>query len=201
LDTARYVIAVMLLVSLPAALLLWFIIHPLVRFWRKLGPGRTYAVLSVPVAASMVGLFAARDQLLTVEFGTNVFLVALGALCMAGAMMIAVRRRRQLTYGILVGIPELSGEKDTGKLLTDGIYARIRHPRYIETGLGILGYALFSNYLTIYIACALSVPVLYLIVLLEERELRDRFGQEYEEYCRRVPRFFPDRRQAVKRRT
>jgi protein-S-isoprenylcysteine O-methyltransferase Ste14 len=30
-------------------------------------------------------------------------------------------------------------------------------------------------------------------VLLEERELRDRFGAEYEEYCRRVPRYIPKR--------
>ena len=39
----------------------------------------------------------------------------------------------------------------------------------------------------------LCVPTLYLIVLLEERELRDRFGEEYEAYCRRVPRFVPKR--------
>jgi protein-S-isoprenylcysteine O-methyltransferase Ste14 len=27
------------------------------------------------------------------------------------------------------------------------------------------------------------------VVRLEERELRERFGTAYEEYCRRVPRF------------
>jgi protein-S-isoprenylcysteine O-methyltransferase Ste14 len=31
------------------------------------------------------------------------------------------------------------------------------------------------------------------LVLLEERELRDRFGAEYEEYCRQVPRWIPGR--------
>jgi protein-S-isoprenylcysteine O-methyltransferase Ste14 len=29
------------------------------------------------------------------------------------------------------------------------------------------------------------------VVLLEERELRDRFGAEYDEYCGRVPRYIP----------
>ena len=28
-------------------------------------------------------------------------------------------------------------------------------------------------------------------MLLEERELRERFGTEYEDYCRRVPRYLP----------
>jgi protein-S-isoprenylcysteine O-methyltransferase Ste14 len=28
-------------------------------------------------------------------------------------------------------------------------------------------------------------------VLLEERELRDRFGAEYDAYCRRVARYLP----------
>jgi len=27
--------------------------------------------------------------------------------------------------------------------------------------------------------------------MLEERELRERFGAEYDAYCRRVPRFLP----------
>jgi protein-S-isoprenylcysteine O-methyltransferase Ste14 len=31
-------------------------------------------------------------------------------------------------------------------------------------------------------------------VLLEERELAERFGAEYLDYCRRVPRYVPRRR-------
>jgi len=37
----------------------------------------------------------------------------------------------------------------------------------------------------------LSLPLIYFIVRLEERELRERFGTAYEEYCRQVPRFVP----------
>jgi protein-S-isoprenylcysteine O-methyltransferase Ste14 len=56
--------------------------------------------------------------------------------------------------------------------------------------LWVSGYALFANYLTPYLVVVLSIPVMLLVVLLEERELRERFGEEYQAYCRRVPRFF-----------
>jgi protein-S-isoprenylcysteine O-methyltransferase Ste14 len=38
-----------------------------------------------------------------------------------------------------------------------------------------------------------EVPALFLVVILEERELRQRFGDAHVEYCRRVPRFVPRR--------
>jgi protein-S-isoprenylcysteine O-methyltransferase Ste14 len=57
--------------------------------------------------------------------------------------------------------------------------------------LGLLGYALIANYLAIYLLFPICAASLYLIVLLEERELRDRFGAAYQAYARRVPRFIP----------
>ena len=78
-------------------------------------------------------------------------------------------------------------------LLSEGIYGKIRHPRYVEALLWVLGYAFIANYLGLYLLFILSIPTVFLIVLLEERELRERFGTEYEDYCRRVPRFVPGR--------
>jgi protein-S-isoprenylcysteine O-methyltransferase Ste14 len=45
--------------------------------------------------------------------------------------------------------------------------------------------------MAVYILVAVFVPLTYGVVLLEERELRERFGEEYERYCDKVPRFFP----------
>jgi len=41
---------------------------------------------------------------------------------------------------------------------------------------------------------AAALPLLWLTVILEERELRQRFGAAYDGYCQRVPRFRPHRR-------
>jgi protein-S-isoprenylcysteine O-methyltransferase Ste14 len=109
---------------------------------------------------------------------------------------IAHARRRHLTQRILVGVPEISSS-DKGRLITDGIYGRIRNPRYLEFLLLSFVYVAFANYSGVWVIYALMFPAIHLVVLLEEPELRERFGAEYEEYCRRVPRYIPRRRSAA----
>lgn len=194
MDTARYFVAVLVLVSLPPALLLWLAIHPLARFWRRFGVLGTYALLALPTATLMWLLYRERARLLGWDLGTSWPLVAAGAACFAVAAWIALERKRYLTFAILVGTPELSRDPHAGRLLREGPYAHVRHPRYVEVVIVTLGYALFANHLGTYLLWALSLPVLFVVVLLEERELAERFGADYEEYCRRVPRFVPRRR-------
>ena len=194
MNTARYVVAVLLLMSLPPGLLLWFFIHPFASFWRRLGPVWTYSILSVPVLLYMSGVFFARSRLLGVDYGTSYATIAVAVVGAAGGAWIVIARRKLLTAGILAGMPELSEDRYPGTLLSEGIYGRIRHPRYIEVFLFSLAYALFANYLGPYIMVVLLVPAIYLLVVIEEHELRERFGKDYEEYCRRVPRFVPRRR-------
>ncbi|MHC4943291.1 MAG: methyltransferase family protein [Planctomycetota bacterium] len=193
MDTARYFISLLALACFPPALMLWFAIHPYAAFWRRMGPAWTYTILAFPVAAVMAGIILARDELLAVDYGTSYVTTVLAVLSLITGLVIMLKRRKHLTAAIIAGIPELSSKQYPGKLLTEGIYARIRHPRYVEIFFCVLGYALFANYLATYIMVALSVPVLYLIVLLEERELRDRFGTDYDAYCKKVPRFVPKR--------
>jgi protein-S-isoprenylcysteine O-methyltransferase Ste14 len=38
---------------------------------------------------------------------------------------------------------------------------------------------------------AALVPVTYLLTVVEERELRDRFGEQYTRYAEKVPRIIP----------
>ena len=110
---------------------------------------------------------------------------------MAAAVSMGWWLLRHVTIKVLIGLPELAPERHPGRLVTGGLYARIRHPRYVQFLLGLLGYALFADYLAAYIVVALWIPGIWAIAVLEERELRDRFGEQYEEYCRRVRRFVP----------
>ena len=88
-------------------------------------------------------------------------------------------------------MPELAPAGQPGELLTGGVYGRIRHPRYVEILLAMAGYALIANYLATYVLLTLCVPVVYIVTLFEEKELLARFGDDYEQYRSRVPRFLP----------
>jgi len=191
LDSARYILAILVIASFPPSLLLWLAIHPFASFWRRLGAVKTYALLGLPVAAYMVVVWLLRKTLLVRDLGANVFTMILALAAFAAAFLLKRSVVKQLKFARLAGIPELSKEEYPGKLLTEGIYSRVRNPRYIEALLWVLAYALFANYLGAYIAVVLCLPLISFVVRLEERELRERFGAAYDDYCRRVPRFLP----------
>ena len=190
-DWARYVLAILVIASFPPSLLLWLAIHPFAAFWRRVGAVWTYVILGFPVVGYMVGVWLFRKTLLVLNLGTNVFTMILAGIAFGTAVLLKRSVVTQLRFAALSGIPELSKEKYPGKLLTEGIYGQVRNPRYIEALLWVMAYSLFANYLGAYFIVVLCLPLIYFVVRLEERELRERFGTAYEEYCRRVPRFVP----------
>jgi len=190
-DGVRYGLALVLVMCLPALLLFWVLIHPCVRFWRRVGAGWAYAAVGAVATAGMMGVYLVRAPLLRIEFGTSYPLMVLGFLFVGAAALMRGWLQRRLPVRVLLGLPELAPDRHPGRLITEGIYARLRHPRYVEVALALLGYACIANYLAAYLVFALWLPAMHVIVLLEERELRDRFGEAYEAYCRRVPRFLP----------
>jgi protein-S-isoprenylcysteine O-methyltransferase Ste14 len=191
MNTIRYYVALILVITLPPVFYFWLLIHPFVHFWRRLGLGWTYGIVCSFLALGIVSLFRIRQSLLAVEFGTNYFLTALGLLLLAASTWLGFQILHHMSILTILGLPELAPDKCPQQLIKIGIYATIRHPRYVQIYLGFLGSALIANYLALYLIVALWLPGIYVIVLLEEKELRDRFGTAYDDYCRRVPRFIP----------
>jgi len=189
--TARYVLAVLLVVSVPPAVFWWILIHPLVGFWRRIGVAPTLWINGVLMVGGYVGLWLARGVLVGRDLGGHPALAVAGGIGLLVSIRIALKRRRHLTFRILSGVPELQKDGKGGALLTDGPYAVMRHPRYVEVVIGTLGYALLANHTGAYLVTFAMVPVLHMVVLIEERELAERFGDAYREYAARVPRYLP----------
>ncbi len=81
------------------------------------------------------------------------------------------------------------------RLVAEGFYAHSRNPMYLGNFLLIIGLALVYNSPAVYlVGLPLCIIGLVSIVRAEEEFLLGRFGAEYAEYCRRVPRFIPNMR-------
>jgi len=193
MDEVRYFFAVLLVISIPPALLMWFLVHPFIGFWRRFHAAVTLTVMLAMIGMGMFALFSVRTFLVSSDLGSEWVLMVIAALLLVPTIRLALARKKHLTMRILSGIPEFQGAEGGGVLLTEGVYSKIRHPRYIEVILGTISYALFANYLGAYVIAVLTVPGIHAIVLLEERELLARFGDEYVRYKAAVPRYLPRR--------
>lgn len=191
MDTVRYHVALLTLVTFIPGILFWPFAHGLVHSWRQLGLVISYSVLGAILIAIGAGVFLLRQPLLAVEFGPPGWFGLPAVLCFVAALAVEFQCRKHLRLHTLVGVPELSPTPTGQPLLDQGIYARLRHPRYVVVILSICAVALFTNYLAAYLLCPLACLALYGITLMEERELVERFGQAYKQYQRRVPRFVP----------
>jgi protein-S-isoprenylcysteine O-methyltransferase Ste14 len=192
IDRVRFIFGTLHLIVLAPSLLFWLIIHPWAHWWRRLGPIRTYLIV-VPVSFALGALlFPFRGPLLGADFGTNWTLIVIALVLYGVVIWLESQYWRRLSIGILVGIPELSRpEQRKSGLIQDGIYGVVRHPRYLSAGVAVIAHALFINYSGMYLLIALLVPVGYVMIIFEERELTDRFGEEYRRYQQEVPRFIP----------
>jgi protein-S-isoprenylcysteine O-methyltransferase Ste14 len=106
-----------------------------------------------------------------------------------------------LLFGvILVPIPFLlfpiKGEVPQGEnflrtivIVESGIYGCVRHPQYLGWGLIIFSFLLIRQNFIITAIGSISLFLLYLSTIEEERGLIDRFGSDYMKYMMDVPRW------------
>jgi protein-S-isoprenylcysteine O-methyltransferase Ste14 len=102
----------------------------------------------------------------------------------AGSALMFLGEIIQLSsYSVLVKRAELT---------TTGPYQFVRNPFYVGTILKDLGVCVISGNPFIMLAYVVFfLPVLFRRIEKEERFLRDKFGQQFEEYTQLVPRLLP----------
>ena len=76
------------------------------------------------------------------------------------------------------------------QLVTTGPYAIVRHPMYVGLALAAWG-ALLIYFTWTAVYFAVFAPMLAFRAYREEQALSAEFGEQWREYCKRVPAFIP----------
>jgi len=81
----------------------------------------------------------------------------------------------------------------TNQLVTTDIYRCLRHPHHLGIGIFMTSLGLLIGRLWSFLIITLIqwIWIISFLLLVEERELREKFGEEYEVYSQKVPMLLP----------
>jgi protein-S-isoprenylcysteine O-methyltransferase Ste14 len=119
---------------------------------------------------------------------------------LADALGIAVILLGQALRAAVIGFAYIKrGGQDrrihADDLVTNGLFAHCRNPLYVGNLLILSGlFLVHGSPWVIGLGIGFFAFAYLAITLAEERFLAGRFGEVYDDYCRRVPRFLPDPR-------
>ena len=122
------------------------------------------------------------------------FLVGIAILCVIDGLFLSIWA---IVYMRRVGdgnpMDAFGHEVDprTKHLMTDGPYRLSRNPMLSGIFLYLIGCCLWLWTWQSVVVFLVFVAIMLFQVCTEEERLRRDFGEEYEEYCRRVGRFWP----------
>ena len=151
------------------------------------------AILVLPfTAAVLVPVWIARRYVMTLALGSSLPRIALQAgglaLLVGGLILFAATLRLFAT----TGRGTLAPWDSPRRLVVQGPYWYVRNPMISGVLLVLLGESalLLSVPHLIWTLIFFAINAVY-IPLIEEPVLKARFGAEYDEYCRQVPRLLP----------
>ena len=168
----------------------WLLIHPRVEYWRS-RPRSPYRIL-LPAWIAMWLLLAAvtahwRDLTAyhrwwcwipaSVLFGAGLTLYQLSGAAFSPAQ--------------LGGLPEILPGHRQQRLVTTGIRAHVRHPVYLAHLCEMVAWSIGTGLTVCWALTAFAIITGAVMITMEDKELENRFGEEYRQYRLRVPALLP----------
>ncbi len=184
-------LAIATLMFWPAIPLFWTPVHFAPGFFKKLGlftyimPLFTWLPVAYLIFQNRAFLISYKIDLPTIASIIGILLLILGSLLHIWTIKL---------LGLLgiIGVPEVFS-RIKENIVAVGPFSIVRHPTYLAHTLMFSGIFLITGVTALGILTVLDLIVINTIIIpLEERELLQRFGEEYLQYKKKVPsRFFP----------
>jgi len=155
---------------------------------RESTPSRLARMVLLACAVMLLWLPSVPISALDVRFlPAGVVWFWCGSAVTAGGLLFAVWARRHLGRNWSQAVTV----KDGHELITSGPYALVRHPIYTGLLLAFAGSALARGEWRGLLAVALVFGTFWRKLRLEEKWMRERFGESYEAYAQRVAALVP----------
>ena len=176
---------------LAACVMLWYVpviivttlVHIFILRWRILGKA-SYILLYSMGFAIFLGTLALIPYILRLRLNMPGYLITVGFIIFAGGVIFLFWSYVTLSLRKLAWVNELeTASSQSSEPVTVGPYALCRHPVYSAAITIMVGTFLISGVIL------LVVPLLamYPLLVREERELRQRFGESYLRYSQTTP--------------
>lgn len=167
----------------------WLVIHPYTAYWRS-RRRNPYKIL-LPLWATMwVAIGALTWPWRHVTFYNQPLAWAAALVFFAAGIWIYIQSVRGFSPGQLGGVPELVS-RHSQRLVKGGIRSRVRHPVYLGHLCEMVAWSVGSGQAVSFALTAFAVVTGALMIRMEDKELEERFGDDYRSYKRSVPAVFP----------
>ena len=168
--------------------LFWLAIHPRATYWRSRRRSPYRVLLPLWIALWIVaGLVTATWRQVVLysslwAWVPAVFLFGVG-------FWLYSKSGKHFSVQQLGGVPEvMPGEQ---RLITAGIHSRVRHPVYLAHFCEMLAWSLGTGLADCYALTAFALLSGAVMIRLEDKELEQRFGEDFHQYKCSVPAMFP----------
>jgi protein-S-isoprenylcysteine O-methyltransferase Ste14 len=167
----------------------WLIIHPFPEYWRK--HASPYRVILPAWFMMIVTAAALTWRWRSVRLYDAPWTWILFFFFAAGAVVFYHGSGKHISGQQVMGKAEVQPEKHEQRLVTTGMHGRVRHPMYAGHLLMMTGWTVGSGLAACFALTAFAVVTGLWMMRFEEKELEQRFGEEYREYKKKVPALLP----------
>jgi protein-S-isoprenylcysteine O-methyltransferase Ste14 len=183
-------LALITIIFWPVIPLFWIPVHGFSRILKRLGL-ITYLLPLVTWLPLAYLIYSMKNFLLQFKIELPFILNISGIPLLVLGILLHIWTGKLLGLWGLIGLPEMY-TRVKGKLVTEGPFSVVRHPTYFAHTLIFSGVFLITGVASVGIITIIDIFLIHMFIIpLEEKELLNRFGEEYRLYREGVSRFFP----------